>query len=183
MPSWPFRLQPPHVPRPRFRTLPLSAGRFPASPQVEISPLPEQAHHARQAESSSFPTDWSVPFDCSPPRLTATQLSLGTGRRAFARRGLPPLSHGAIAGALGPRAARGLVNRAIPPSQARRDCTRACDGAIALFARRRPPAAGVPDRCTIRENPRLVIQRHTRRGRSAAQVHAIVVLTFVVAQT
>lgn len=107
MPSWPFRLQPPHVPRPRFRTLPLSAGRVPASPQVEISPLPEQAHHARQAESSSFPTDWSVPFDCSPPRLTATQLSLGTGRRAFARRGLPPLSHGAIAGALGPALSRG----------------------------------------------------------------------------
>ena len=51
-----------------------------------------------------YPTDWSFPVDCSPPRLAATQLSLGTGRRAYARRGFAPLCHGTIAGALAPPA-------------------------------------------------------------------------------
>src|SRR5688572_20159695 len=69
--------------------------------RVEISPCPRWLIAHVRPYRVRHPTDWSFPLDCSPPRLTATQLSLGTGRRAYARRGLPPLCHGTIAGARG----------------------------------------------------------------------------------
>ena len=80
------------MPRRRFRTLPLSEHRFPA-PRAGLRfrlPTRRLIAHVRPYRVR-HPTDWSLPVDCSPPRLAATQLSLGTGRRAYARRGLPPL--------------------------------------------------------------------------------------------
>jgi hypothetical protein len=65
-----------------------------------------------------YPTDWSFPVDCSPPRLAATQLSLGTGRRAYARRGLSPLCHGTIAGARRMRSANAMMPRTSSSSTA-----------------------------------------------------------------
>ena len=79
--------------------------RYPLAPvgsriaAVEISPVRRRLIAHVRPYRVRHPTDWSLPVDCSPPRLTATQLSLGTGRRAYARRGLPPLCHGTIAGA------------------------------------------------------------------------------------
>src|SRR6266487_2873480 len=68
---------------------------------VEISPVPGRLIAHVRPYRVRYPTDWSLPVDCSPPRLAATQLSLGTGRRAYTRRGLSPLCHGTIAGAPG----------------------------------------------------------------------------------
>src|SRR6266536_1017518 len=100
MPWPPFRLHPPDVPRPRFVTLPLSAERFPASPRVETSHIRSRLVAHVRPYRVCHPTDRWLPPVCSPPRRAATQLSLGTGRRASARRGLAPLCHGTIAGAL-----------------------------------------------------------------------------------
>jgi len=68
--------------------------------RAEISPCASRLIAHARPYRVRHPTDWSFPFNCSPPRLAATQLSLGTGRRAYAWRGLPPLCRGAIAGAL-----------------------------------------------------------------------------------
>ena len=78
-PSRPFRLHPPGVPRRRFCTLPLSERRFPARPRVEISPFASRLIAHAWPYRVCPPTDWSLPVDCSPPRLAATQLSLGSG--------------------------------------------------------------------------------------------------------
>ena len=78
----PFRLQPPHLPRDRFDTLPLSFAGFRIAP-VWASPFTRRlaARHGRI--EFTCVTDWSFTSRCFPPRLTATQLRSVTGRRAF----------------------------------------------------------------------------------------------------
>ncbi len=73
--------------------------RFPASRGLRFRHSPRRLIAHVRPYRVRHPTDWSLPVDCSPPRLAATQLSLGTGRRAYARRGLSPPCHGTIAGA------------------------------------------------------------------------------------
>jgi len=146
MPSWPFRLHPPDVPRPRFPTLPLSEDRFPAALRVEISPSGCRLIAHVRPYRVRHPTDWSLPVDCSPPRLAATQLSLGTGRRAYARRGLPPLCHDTLAGAHPCRAKRGHPclpprNPCVPLRSLRWSCLRAL-GCLCALAWCRCPTEG-----------------------------------------
>jgi hypothetical protein len=49
-----------------------------------------QARRSTPPNRVRHPTDWSFPFRCFPPRLTATQFRSGTGRRAFTWSGLSP---------------------------------------------------------------------------------------------
>src|SRR5206468_7227225 len=67
-----------------------------SSVRLRLYPAGSSVH---QADSRSFPTDWFTTVDCSPPRLMAAQLSLVSGRRADAWRGLAPLWMGALRGA------------------------------------------------------------------------------------
>jgi hypothetical protein len=111
----------PTCPNAAFARYPSAAADLPHRLRVETSPCTSRLVAHVRPYRVRHPTDWSLPVDCSPPRLTATQLSLGTGRRAYARRGFPPLSHGTIAGALVPalRAARSEDPREItsrPPT-------------------------------------------------------------------
>ena len=106
-PSCPFRRHPPDVP-----TSSLSH----ATPQRDArtgSPVsdfvsPPQTRQGIRPYRVRHPTDWALPADCSPPRLAATQLPLGTGRRAFAWEGFPPSCVCALEGARWGRASRGM---------------------------------------------------------------------------
>jgi len=86
--------------RHRFLTLPLSAPDLPAYAGLDFA-----SFHAGSsmvpAETSSLSFGPVFTSRCSPHPLTAMQLRLVTGRRAFARRGLPPLCTCALVGARG----------------------------------------------------------------------------------
>jgi hypothetical protein len=112
----------PTCPDPAFARYPSATVGFPPSCGSRFRLCTSRLIAHVRPNRVRYPTDWSFPADCSPPRLVATQLSLGTGRRACARRGLPPLSHGAIAGAH-----RGREKRLVsfpPPSEPDRRISR-----------------------------------------------------------
>ena len=101
------------IPSPPTRRAPLPLSHATPQPQpvprvreVETSPVPGRLIAHVRPYRVRHPTDWSLSFGCSPPRLAVTQLPLDTGRRAYARRGLAPLCRGTIAGAPGAPAVR-----------------------------------------------------------------------------
>ena len=80
-----FRRHPPDAPHDRFRTLPLSVMDFPVVADKGLGfAFRSQARRHTRPNHVRYPTDWKFTSDCFPPRLTATQLSLVTGRRASA---------------------------------------------------------------------------------------------------
>jgi hypothetical protein len=90
-PSWPFRLQPPHIPpMPLYHVLtasPRTGTPFLSGPAVFIlsasgsfraSPLFRGLAGHAKPNRVRYPADWLFASHCSPPRLTTTQLRSAT---------------------------------------------------------------------------------------------------------
>ena len=95
----PFRLQPPPRPFHRFNTLPLSAEGIRFAP-VWVSPIASRLTVRVGRIEFTCVADWTFTSGCSPPRLTATQFPLVTGRRTSTWRGLAPLGPDTLTDAL-----------------------------------------------------------------------------------
>ena len=71
----------------RFCTLPLTAPGARVRVRLRLCPADSPTYRPKRVR---HPTDQSSTSGCSPPRLTAAQLPLVSGRRAHAWRGLAP---------------------------------------------------------------------------------------------